>query len=83
MCYTYSVFLCKKGGADFRMFYAKLALVLLLVIPVAALGFVLFGRLVNQALDLAKKDKEKRMERQRIDNTKTRSGRHSGHAQKR
>ena len=81
MCYTYSVFLCKKGGADFRMFYAKLALVLLLVIPVAVLGFVLFGRLVNHALDLAKKDKEKRMERQRIDNT--RSARRSVKKQKR
>ena len=71
MCYTYSVFLCKKGGADFRMFYAKLALVLLLVIPVAVLGFVLFGRLVNHALVLAKRDKENRMERERIDNTRS------------
>ena len=75
MCYTYSVFLCKKGGADFRMFYAKLALVLLLVIPIAALGFVLFGRLVNHALVLAKRDKENRMERERIDNTKAKKRR--------
>ena len=81
MCYTYSVFLCKKGGADFRMFYAKLALVLLLVIPVAVLGFVLFGRLVNHALVLAKRDKENRMERERIDNT--RSARRSVRKQKR
>lgn len=81
MCYTYSVFLCKKGGADFRMFYAKLALVLLLVIPVAVLGFVLFGRLVNHALVLAKRDKENRMERERIDNT--RSARRSVKKQKR
>ena len=81
MCYTYSVFLCKKGGADFRMFYAKLALVLLLVIPVAVLGFVLFGRLVNHALVLAKRDKENRMEREKIDNT--RSARRSVKKQKR
>ena len=81
MCYTYSVFLCKKGGADFRMLYAKLALVLLLVIPVAVLGFVLFGRLVNHALVLAKRDKENRMERERIDNT--RSARRSVKKQKR
>ena len=81
MCYTYSVFLCKKGGADFRMFYAKLALVLLLVIPVAVLGFVLFGRLVNHVLVLAKRDKENRMERERIDNT--RSARRSVKKQKR
>ncbi|MBQ1216044.1 MAG: hypothetical protein IIX88_06910 [Firmicutes bacterium] len=63
------------------MFYAKLALVLLLVIPVAVLGFVLFGRLVNHALVLAKRDKENRMERERIDNT--RSARRSVKKQKR
>ena len=63
------------------MFYAKLALVLLLVIPVAVLGFVLFGRLVNHALVLAKRDKENRMERERIDNS--RSGRRTGRMKKR
>ena len=63
------------------MFYAKLALVLLLVIPVAVLGFVLFGRLVNHALVLAKRDKENRMEREQIDNT--RSARRSVKKQKR
>ncbi|MBQ6685095.1 MAG: hypothetical protein IJM99_03190 [Firmicutes bacterium] len=57
------------------MFYAKLALVLLLVIPVAVLGIVLFGRLVNHALVLAKRDKENRMERKQIDNTKAKKRR--------
>ena len=65
------------------MFYAKLALVLLLVIPIAILGFVLFGRLVNQAWDMAKRDREDRMERKKIDNTRSKSGRRSGRSQKR
>jgi len=55
---------------DCSMFYAKLALVLLLILPIIALGIFLFGKLVNQALELAKREKEDRMKREKIDNTK-------------
>ena len=81
--YTYSVILCNKGGAEFHMFYAKLALVLLLCIPIAILGFFLFERLLNQALDQAKKEKEIRMERQRIEIAKKKSGQMSGRSYRR
>lgn len=65
------------------MFYAKLALVLLLVIPVAVLGFFLLEKLLNQALERAKRDRDDRMEREQIDNSKARSSRRTGQTQKR
>lgn len=65
------------------MFYAKLALVLLLCIPIVILGFFLFERLLNQALDQAKKEKEMRMERQRIEIAKKKSGQMSGRSYRR
>ena len=38
------------------MFYAKLALVLLLCVPVVLLGAFLFSRLVDQALERARRE---------------------------
>ena len=43
------------------MFYAKLALVLLLCVPVVLLGAFLFSRLVDQALERARREKQNRM----------------------
>jgi len=54
------------------MFYAKLALVLLLCIPLVLLGVFLFTRLVDQALDGARREKQNRMERKTVDNAKKR-----------
>ena len=64
------------------MFYAKLALVLLLCIPVVLLGAFLFSRLVDQALEQAHREKEDRMEREKIDNTRMKFGQASGRTKK-
>lgn len=64
------------------MFYAKLALVLLLCVPVVLLGAFLFSRLVDQALERARREKQNRMEREKIENTKMKFGGSSEHGRK-
>lgn len=54
------------------MFYAKLALVLLLCIPLVLLSVFLFARLVDQALLGARREKQNRMERKTVENAKRR-----------
>ncbi|MBQ8590916.1 MAG: hypothetical protein IJ486_10750 [Firmicutes bacterium] len=65
------------------MFYVKLALVLLLCIPVVVLGFFLFSRLVNQVFEQANREKEARIEREKINNTRMRFDQKPGRTQKR
>lgn len=52
------------------LFYAKLLLVVLLCIPVAVLGVFLLEQLMDEFLKQAKRNKEDRMERTKIDNRK-------------